>query len=156
MNPAMITAMFAVMFTLALVPGIWEELAFRGLVQTRLRKVFSIPVSVVFSALFFALFHFSLLLTHSPVDASVKVVMAFFFGIGWGYLTVRARSVIPAMIAHYMVDALGQIFLQVNSVNPALATGYFTLLTLLYPLFTILLTMLIYRQHKPTLSPVSA
>jgi len=72
--------------------------------------------------------------------------MAFLFGIGWGYMTVKTGSVIPAMISHYLVDAMGQIFLTVDTTNPALSTGYFLLLTLLFPIFNIILTRVTYRR----------
>lgn len=131
---------------LALIPGIWEELAFRGLVQSRLREKFSINVSVLLSATFFSLFHFSNLLTQAPSMVIGGVVMAFFFGIAWGVMTVRARSVIPAMLSHYLVDSFGMVFLRVDNSNPGLTTGFFLLLTLAFPAFSIMLTRLLYRQ----------
>ena len=134
-------------FLLALIPGIWEELAFRGLFLSKLRTVFSIRLSILLSALFFALFHFSNLVTQSFGQVIFGVIMAFLFGIGWGFMTVKARSVIPAMISHYLVDSLGQIFLSVDSTDPALATMFFILLTLLFPVFNIVLTKLIYREQ---------
>lgn len=133
-------------FLLALVPGIWEELAFRGLIQSKFRSVFSTMTSVFLSATFFGLFHFSNLLTQSPSQAIPGVIMAFFFGIGWGFMTVRARSLIPAMISHYLVDSLGLIFLSVESADPALATGFFLSLTLLFPVFNILLAKMMYKK----------
>jgi membrane protease YdiL (CAAX protease family) len=114
-------------FLLSLVPGIWEELAFRGLIQSKLREVFSSTLSVLLSAVFFGLFHFSNIVTQAPSQVIFGVIMAFFFGIGWGFMTVRARSVIPAMISHYLVDSTGKIFLSVDSSNPALVTGFFVL-----------------------------
>ena len=132
-------------FLLALTPGIWEELAFRGLVQSKAQTVFSNTVSILFSALFFGLFHFSNLLTQSPAQAIPGVIMAFFFGLGWGVMTIKARSVIPAMMSHYLVDALGQIFLNVDVANPALATGFFLLLTLTFPIFNTVLAKMMYR-----------
>ena len=74
--------------------------------------------------------------------------MAFLFGIGWGYLTVKSGSVVPAMISHYLVDAMGQIFLTVDTTNPALSTGYFLLLTLLFPIFNIILAKIIYGKSE--------
>ena len=76
------------------------------------------------------------------------VIMAFFFGIAWGYMTVKARSVVPAMISHYLVDSMGQIFLGVNSTDPALTTGFFLLLTLLFPVFNIVLTKMMFLGSK--------
>lgn len=135
-------------FLLALVPGIWEELSFRGLIQSKLRTAFSIPVSIFLSALFFGLYHLSNLVTQAPAEVIPGVIMAFFFGIGWGYMTIKARSVIPAMISHYLVDAIGQIFLNVDGTDPALTTGFFLLVTLLFPIFNIILTKFVYRQRQ--------
>jgi membrane protease YdiL (CAAX protease family) len=133
-------------FLLALIPGIWEELAFRGLILSRLRERFSITASVLLSAAFFAAYHFSNLLTQPPSQVVGGVIMALLFGIGWGVLTARARSVLPAMIAHYMVDSMGQIFLGVDASNPALSTGFFLLLTLTFPVANILLARALYRK----------
>jgi membrane protease YdiL (CAAX protease family) len=132
-------------FLLALVPGIWEELAFRGLVQSKLRTVFSMPAAVLLSAVFFALFHFSNLVTQTPAQVIPGVIMAFCFGIGWGYLTSRCGSVVPAMISHYLVDSLGQVFLGVDNTDPGLTTLFFLLLTLAFPFFNILLAKIMYK-----------
>jgi len=139
-------------FLLALVPAIWEELAFRGLIQSKLRKVFSVKLSILLSAASFGIFHFSNLLTQSPAQALPGVILALFFGIGWGYLTVRTRSVVPAMISHYLVDPMGQIFLNVDNSDPALTTGFFLLLTLLFPVFNILLARIVYKEMDMNLS----
>ena len=134
-------------FVLALVPGIWEELAFRGLIQSKVRTVFSTPASILFSSLFFGLFHFTNLLNQAPSLAFSGVIMSFLFGLGWGYMTVKARSVVPAMISHYLVDSMGQIFLSVENSDPALASGFFMLLTLAFPIGNILLAKVLYRSE---------
>lgn len=133
-------------FLLALVPAIWEELAFRGLLQTRLRGVFSQNVTILLSSLFFGLYHLSNLLVQPVGVALPGVVMAFFFGLGWAYLTARSGSLIPAMVAHYMVDSLGQIFLGVDTSDPMRLTGFFLLLTVLYPVVIVLLAKRLDRE----------
>jgi hypothetical protein len=70
-------------------------------------------------------------------------------------MTVKARSVIPAMISHYLVDSMGQIFLGVNNTDPALATGFFLLLTLLFPIFNMVLTKVTYKQRHLTTTILS-
>jgi len=135
-------------FFLALVPGIWEELAFRGLIQSRLRERFSATGSILLSATLFGLFHLTNLLTHAPSQVIGEVMMAFLFGIAWGVMTVRSGSVIPAMLSHYLVDAIGQVFINVDGSNPALATGFFLLLTLTFPVFSIALTELMYKIRR--------
>ena len=137
-------------FFLALVPGIWEELAFRGLILSKLQKRFSTTVSILLGAAFFSLFHFSNILTQAPSQVTGGVVMAFFFGIAWGFMTIRSRSVIPAMLSHYLVDSIGQVFIGVDSSNPALVTGFFLLLTLTFPVFNIVLAKIVYKKTVPT------
>jgi membrane protease YdiL (CAAX protease family) len=137
-------------FLLALIPGIWEELAFRGLIQSKLRTRFSTTASILLSAAAFALFHFSNLVTLPAAQVIGGVIMATFFGIAWGVMTVRSRSVVPAMLSHYLVDSMGQIFLGVESSNPALATGFFMLLTLTFPVFNVLLAKVMYRDPALT------
>lgn len=134
-------------FLLALTPGIWEELAFRGLIQSKLRTRFPTTLSIVLSAVLFALFHFTSLLTQPPSQAIGGVIMALFFGIAWGVMTVRTGSVVPAMISHYLVDSLGQILLGIDSSSPALATGFFLLLTLTFPIANIVLVRVMYRKR---------
>ena len=135
-------------FILALVPGIWEELAFRGLIQSKLRTAFTTKISVLLSSLFFALFHFSNIFTQAPSQVVFGVIMAFFFGLGWGFMTVRSRSIIPAVISHYLVDSVGQIFLRVDKTDPALTAGFFVLLTLLYPVFNIIFVKIMYKKKS--------
>jgi membrane protease YdiL (CAAX protease family) len=143
-------------FLLALVPGIWEELAFRGLIQSKLRTRFSTTLSILLGAIFFGLYHFSNLLTQAPSQVIGGVVMASAFGLAWGVMTVRSRSVIPAMLSHYLVDAAGQVFLGVDGSNPALATGFFLLLTLTFAVCNILLAKTMYKEPVPVRAPQPA
>jgi len=135
-------------FILALTPAIWEELAFRGLIQTKLQTVFTTKISVLLSSLFFALFHFSNIFTQAPSQVVFGVIMAFFFGLGWGFMTVKSRSIIPAVISHYLVDSVGQIFLRVDKTDPALTAGFFVSLTLLFPVLNIIFVKIMYKRHS--------
>jgi membrane protease YdiL (CAAX protease family) len=134
-------------FFLALVPGIWEELAFRGLIQSKLRERFSIPASILLSAMFFGLFHLTNLMTQAPSQVIGGVIMAFLFGIAWGVMTVQSQSIIPAILSHYLVDSVGQVFMGVDTANPALATGFYLLLTLIFPVVNIVLVRVMYRKE---------
>jgi len=135
-------------FILALIPGIWEELAFRGMIQSKLQTIFTTKISVLLSSLFFALFHFSNIFTQAPPQVVFGVIMAFFFGLGWGYMTVKSRSIIPAVISHYLVDSVGQIFLRIDKSDLALTTGFFMSLTLLFPVLNIILVKIMYKKNS--------
>lgn len=135
-------------FLLALVPGIWEELAFRGWIQSSLLKKYRPWISVLLSSVFFSLFHFSNLVNQDPTQVVLGAVMAFFFGLGWGWLVFRSGSVVPAIISHYLVDSVGQVFLNVNDTNLILASQFMLLLTLLYPALTILLAKFMFTAKN--------
>jgi len=134
-------------FLLALVPAIWEELAFRGLIQAKLEQTFSTLAAILLSSAFFGLYHFSNLVSQPPEQVVTGVIMAFFFGIGWAAMTVKARSVVPAMISHYLVDSIGQVFLNVSSSDPAVTTGFFLLLTVIFPLGNMILAKRMYAAR---------
>ena len=109
--------------------------------------MFSTKASILLSSIFFALFHLTLLLTQGPAQAVPKVILSFFFGIGWGYLTVKTRSVVQESFLTTWCNSLGMIFLGVDGRNPALATGFFILLTLLFPVFISFLARRLYGDQ---------
>jgi membrane protease YdiL (CAAX protease family) len=80
---------FAILLV-AIVPPIIEELAFRGLIYTGLRKTFGVSESFIISSFAFALLHLSIpsLITHLPL------------GLYFCYLRYRSESLWPAMLAH--------------------------------------------------------
>ncbi len=75
---------------LALLPPIMEELAFRGVIYTALRKTLGVSESFIISSFAFALLHLSLpaLITHLPL------------GLYFCYLRYRSQSLWPPMFAH--------------------------------------------------------
>lgn len=74
----------------ALLPPIMEELAFRGVMFTGLRKTLGVAESFIISSFAFALLHMSLpaLITHLPL------------GLYFCLLRYRSQSLWPAMFAH--------------------------------------------------------
>ncbi len=83
------------------VPGVCEEILFRGFVQAGLRKAFeSDAKSVVVGALVFAGFHLN------PWSFSFLLTV----GLYLGFLAQRTRSLLPAMIAHALNNILSLLF----------------------------------------------
>ncbi len=100
-----------------LLPPLVEEVVFRGLVLSRLRQVMSGWLAVVLSALVFGLCH------GQPVWMGYAFVLGLFFG----WLTLRARSILPAMAAHFVFNAIGHISVLLDGVveQPVLLAGLF-------------------------------
>jgi len=120
-------------FLIALVPAVWEELLFRGLLLTLFLRKYSSSRSIVLSSLYFALYHFSTIVVWPIEQVIGGVVMSFLFGLAWGSLVIRTKNVSSAIIAHYLVDSLGQLFLNVKGVDPVISAQYMILLTVIYP-----------------------
>ena len=82
-----------VLFTVVLcvLPAIAEELFFRGVLAECLSKTGQ-TAGVMTVALCFALYHGNL----------TQFLYQFVYGLGLGFLTLKARSLIPAVIAHFI------------------------------------------------------
>lgn len=91
-GPPLIVAVFA----LAVLPAICEELIFRGILVRSLATRFAPTIAVLISAVVFAAYHLSV----------IQLIPTFTLGVLAGVLTVRAHSVIPAMTAHLINNAI--------------------------------------------------
>jgi membrane protease YdiL (CAAX protease family) len=143
-----------VILFLALVPAVWEELAFRGVILSNLLPSFSPMRAVLVSSVLFGLFHFSNLVAwDEPVEVVFGVVMATVFGISWGYMAMMANSVLPAMFLHYTFNALlaPPLFFDPGASDP-LAGPLFLGITLGFPAATILITRVVFGR-RPTGEP---
>jgi membrane protease YdiL (CAAX protease family) len=75
---------------IGVMPGITEELFFRGYLQTRLVARWGSIIGVLITAFLFGLIHMDL----------VQGLFAAAMGLYLGYVTILARSIVPAMVCH--------------------------------------------------------
>lgn len=80
----------------ALSPAIVEELMFRGVCLGLLLRVSGAPRAILFSAIYFALIHLSVF----------RFMPTFVLGVVLAGLTVRSRSIVPAMLAHFVYNGV--------------------------------------------------
>lgn len=88
-----------VLAVIAFLPAFAEELLFRGLVQGTMEKVLKPLASAVVTGVIFAVFHLNV----------INLVPLIFLGIYFGYLRMKSQSVIIAMTAHFLNNALAVI-----------------------------------------------
>lgn len=86
---------WALLFTVVF-PPIFEELAFRGFLFNQLRNVANPNVTIIATALIFALVHFSFL----------SILWIFPFGMVLGYLRHRYRTLWLGMLVHFIHNLL--------------------------------------------------
>jgi membrane protease YdiL (CAAX protease family) len=140
----------------ALVPGIWEELAFRGVALSQLQPRFSPMAAVALSSIAFGLFHLSNYVNWDDSDSVIAgVVAATTLGLGWGYVVIKTQSILPAMVLHYVVDVVlyDELFIDPLAGDDSTSIVYLAIVVL-YPLLTVLGTWLLFSRDD-SLAPVS-
>jgi membrane protease YdiL (CAAX protease family) len=101
------------LFIFMLIPGIWEEIAFRGVILNLQLKKFSNTTALVLNGVIFGLFHLVNLLEGASLYGTIiQVIYASCLGIALAYLYIKTRSLIPCILIHYLVNSAGQIFNQ--------------------------------------------
>ncbi len=91
-----------------LVPAIVEEVAFRGVIQTRLQKVLTSSEALILQAIFFSVLHLF------PINFPSHFVM----GLAFGLVRQRTGSLYPGMVMHAIWNAGVLVQEQVTGINP--------------------------------------
>lgn len=87
-------------------PSIFEEVCWRGVFLVLFMRKYTAKKSIIITALGFGLFHFINLLFGVELTFVLKqVLMGCVLGVFYGYLVLKADSLIPAMLFHYLVNA---------------------------------------------------
>lgn len=110
---------------LAINPGLWEEVVYRGIILTILLKRFSDNQAIALGSLIFSLMHLqNLLFGQPPVAMMGQLIFAFMGALLLATLYIRSGSLVPGILAHYFGDAL-YLFLTFSLVQPGpnLITG---------------------------------
>ncbi|MGN0984936.1 MAG: lysostaphin resistance A-like protein [Candidatus Enterenecus sp.] len=76
-----------------------EEVVFRGLILSRLKRAMPGWLAVVLSALVFGLCH----------GQAVWIAYAFTLGLIFGLMAHRSGSILPSMLAHFIFNGIGQL-----------------------------------------------
>ncbi|MDR0914784.1 MAG: CPBP family intramembrane metalloprotease [Oscillospiraceae bacterium] len=88
----------------SVLPGVCEELLFRGVILGSLRK-YGGPFAIIGSSLLFAIMHGNI----------IQIPFAFVVGVVLGFMTVKTNSMLPAIILHMLNNAFvvsSDIFMQ--------------------------------------------
>ena len=141
-------------FIFALIPGIWEEIAFRGIIFSLLLSKYSARKSIVLSGLLFSFFHIFnfLILNQDFLSVMLQSVAAFFVGITLAFLVLRKDSILPAIIIHYSIDVTLFISGFIFNLNDDSASSLFAILVLMVipPLIIFLFTILFTKEKDNT------
>lgn len=96
-----------------LIAPIMEEVVFRGVILSRLRRAMPGWLSALISAALFGLCH----------GQAVWIGYAFVLGLVFAFFTLRTGSILPSMLAHILFNGIGQ--LSIPLAETALTDGQF-------------------------------
>ncbi len=86
---------------------IYEEVIFRGLILIGLTRFYSVRNSIIISSLLFGLWHFkNIFFIPAPELIHQILYTAFIFGPIVAWITIKTKSIWPAMILHYLNNIL--------------------------------------------------
>lgn len=94
--------------SVAVVPPIAEEFAFRGIILQKMRK-YGDTFAILISALFFGLLHGNF----------IQIPFAFIIGLAVAFITIKTGTIIPAIITHFLVNFSSIIVSIINDNNLA-------------------------------------
>lgn len=101
--------------------GISEEGLFRGYMQTRLEKAYTLRKAIVFQALLFGAWHFVWNLQPFDLPAMMQyVTITSFLGLLFGYFYTKTRNLTPLIFAHGLWDSVAQGIQENTLANDAL------------------------------------
>lgn len=100
----------AYILSVFIVAPIVEEFVFRALIITKLHKEISTAISIIISAILFALIHFM-------AGGIITVVHAFLGGLIFALAYVKTKSLFPAIVAHIFGNIGGYVPTVINSLS---------------------------------------
>lgn len=136
-------------FLIGATPAFCEEVLFRGYVQTRLNRSIGPIAGIVISSAMFAMFH---------VDW-VHVIAVFPLGLFLGLVAWRSGSLLPAMLAHFVNNAVSVFSVVLGPEDQKLGVPegmqLFISIVILAGLAGTVLTILAWRRYPLASEPLS-
>jgi membrane protease YdiL (CAAX protease family) len=135
-------------------PGLWEEVAFRGVIIPLLSRKYKQIISILISGVIFGLIHapniiFILLSGLDPLLAVFQVIYATLIGFSMGYMFIKTKSLLPSIIYHYLIDTVGLILMSCYIENIFIIGIYSIVFVGVIPtILNILFIKLLFRKEK--------
>ncbi len=87
---------FGVLLVIGVLPAVFEEIMFRGVLLSGLKKSFSLPVAVLVCGALFSLYH------QNPA----QTLYQFCCGAAFALVAVKSGSILPTVVSHFLNNAL--------------------------------------------------
>ncbi|MBA7573739.1 hypothetical protein ES708_15537 [subsurface metagenome] len=138
-------------------PGLWEEVAFRGVILPLLSRKYKQILSILISGLIFGLAHafniINVLLSGGdPLLVVFQVIYTTLLGFSMGYMYIKTKSLLPSIIFHYLLDTVGLILMNSQMENMFIVGIYLIVFVGVIPtILNILFIKFLFRKEKKDL-----
>ena len=106
-------------FLFYLIPSIFEEIAFRGVILLLLLRKYSNNISIIISAFIFGIGHLiNYLIFGNFWSSMTQIVTGIMIGVFFAYLVLRTSSLVPGIIIHYLYNSFVILFRVFNESDP--------------------------------------
>ncbi|NVM44274.1 MAG: CPBP family intramembrane metalloprotease [Candidatus Lokiarchaeota archaeon] len=135
-------------------PGLWEEVAFRGVVIPLLSRKYKNVIAILISGVVFGLAHafniIGVLLSGGPhYLTALQVIYTILIGFSMGYMYIKSKSLLPSIIYHYLIDTVGLAFINVYFENIILVGVFLIVFLGVIPsILSIGLTKLVFWKYE--------
>ena len=112
-------------------PGLWEEVAYRGVVIPLLSRKYKKLLTILISGVIFGLAHaFNIIPVLFSGGVYIGTLYQFIYttllGFSMGYMYIKSKSLLPSIIYHYLFDTVGLVFTLVY-IETIFLQGVFTI-----------------------------
>lgn len=104
-------------FIAMLRPGIWEEVAFRGVILVLLMTKYSKRTSIFIDGVLFGALHLINIFAGAALLPTIfQIIYASFYGFFLAYMFTETRSLVAPITTHYLINVFGKL-LQAGSMT---------------------------------------
>ena len=124
-------------FVFYLIPGLFEEVAYRGVILVLLLRKYTEKTSMIISGIMFGVSHLINILTSGfSLNTLTQVLTGIIIGIFFAYVVIKSGTLLITIVIHYLYNSLSILFVVFNESDPVV---YFILKMIFASLIPVLL-----------------
>jgi membrane protease YdiL (CAAX protease family) len=116
-----------------LIPAIWEEIAFRGIILTLLLKRFNVKKAILFDSILFGVFHIWNAYIGRDVDITIyQILVTSFISLIFAFMLIKSENLLTPILFHFLSNIVVGLFHRTTfpGIGPDLAI-YFLISTVI-------------------------
>ncbi len=106
-------------FVFNLIPGFFEEVAYRGVILVLLLRKYSEKSSIIISGIMFGVSHLINVLVYGVSwNTLTQVITGILIGVFFAYVVLKSGTLLTSMLIHYLYNSLSILFVVFDESDP--------------------------------------